>query len=393
MNRRFFSTALFALAMMAVLCVVGWGRPPQAGASTPLPTPSPSFSTIWMSTISVEYRGSHASIVTGTFLADQAGDVRVRESDGATGSSWVTSVYDSASQTLTQASNGKHSIVVYSRTTNVSPDYGMRMSVVSPFEYNYSAAAIVRAALAEHDPALAVKQTAYLGRPAWQASYTEHGWRHTTTVDQATGFPLRYLLDDLRSPQKDESVWRVVDINTDVPVDADTFTLNIPAGAPVDSFSEYEHFTTTDKIAAKVGYDPFLPAWLPDDCVLASASTLPDPWGPYGWVFPYSHPWVDLSKLPDNETHLYYHCGYDWFTVFESPRIGTGNSVPASLDRRPPYAYHKTVLQDGAFAGKTARTWMGDGTILYVQNGHYAVEISGDLTRSDALAVAASLHQ
>jgi len=51
--------------------------------------------------------------------------------------------------------------------------------------------------------------------------------------------------------------------------------------------------------------------------------------------------------------------------------------------------------QAGAFAGKTARTWMwmGDGATLYVQNGDYAVEIAGDLTRSEMLAVAASLQQ
>jgi len=67
--------------------------------------------------------------------------------------------------------------------------------------------------------------------------------------------------------------------------------------------------------------------------------------------------------------------------------------VPTGLDQHPPFAYRKTVLTNGAFAGKTARTWMGDGTTLYVQNAAYAVEISGDLTRSEILAVAASLQQ
>src|SRR5665648_360967 len=50
-------------------------------------------------------------------------------------------------------------------------------------------------------------------------------------------------------------------------------------------------------------------------------------------------------------------------------------------------------LEDSAFARKTARTWMGDGAVLYVQNPAYAVEISGDLTRSELLAMAASLQQ
>ena len=262
-----------------------------------------------MSTISVEYHGAHARIVTGTFLADQAGDVRVRESYGATGLSWVTSVYDSASATLVQANNGKHGSVAYSRRTNVSPDYGMRMSLVSPFEYSYGAAAIVRAALAEHDPAIAVKQTTYLGRPAWQASYAENGWRHTTTVDKATGFPLRYVLAATRRRRRarasgGSSTSRPTCRRAPTPS-----RWTSPAAPQSTATTEYEHFTTTDKIAAQVGYDPFLPTWLPDGCVLASASTLPDPWGPYGWIFPFSHPRVDLSKLPDNEVHLYFHRG------------------------------------------------------------------------------------
>ena len=62
--------------------------------------------------------------------------------------------------------------------------------------------------------------------------------------------------------------------------------------------------------------------------------------------------------------------GFDWFTVTERPRAGgIGTSVPRELDRRLRFAYRNTVLQPGAFARKTARTWMGDSAILYVQSG------------------------
>jgi len=393
MNRKRLVAALLTLTAIAALCAVGWRRSAQAEASTPLPTPSPSFSTIWMSVVSVEYDGSRTRIQAGTFLADQAGDVRVRASHGVVGDSFAISAYDNASRMLTRADSSRDGSLVYSSSPNVPPDYGMRESTVSAFEYVYSAAAIVRATQAEGDPAIAVNETIYLGRPAWQASYAERGSRRRITVDKATGFPLRYVLFSIQAPRTSRFVWRVVDIATDVPVSADDFTLDMPAGAAVNNYNQYEHFTTTDNIAAQVGYEPFLPDWLPDGTVLASASTEPDPWGPYGWIFPFSYPWIDLSTLPDNETHLYYHRGYDWFTVIESTRVGPGNSVPAQLDRQPRFAYRKTVLQGGAFAGKTARTWMGDGTTLYVQNGTYAVEITGDLTRSEILAVAASLQQ
>jgi hypothetical protein len=309
------------------------------------------------------------------------------------GRSPATTVYQADSHGLTRVSSTDDGRFFYFHTDNVSPDYGMRVSPVSPFEYSYGAATIVKAALAEDDPAASVGTTTFLGRPAWQATWTSRGYRRTVTVDRATGFPLRYVLVALHTAQRSRSVWRVVDIETDVPVDADDFTLDVPQGAEIDEGETHEHFVTTDQIAANVEYQPFLPTWLPEGCVLASASTQPDPWGPYGWVFPYSHPWIDLSKLPDNEIHLYYRCGFDWFTLAESTRLGPGNSVPAELDRRPPFAYRKTALQTGAFAGKTARTWMSDGVVLYVQNKGHAVMISGDLTRSQILAVAASLQQ
>jgi hypothetical protein len=393
MNRKLLVAGLVALAAVVMLLAATWRHSPQADAATPLPTPSPSFSSIWMSTVGVDRQGSRYDIQAGTFLTDHDGNVRVRESYDAMGRSSATSVYDVATQTLTRAED-RGGRLTYSRRTGVSPDYGMRMSVVSPFEYVYSAAAIVRAAVAERDPALKVTSTNCIGRPAWQGAYTSGGWRRTTTVDKATGFPLRYVLADVRRPVTHRFVWRAIDMATDVRVDAASFTIAIPDGAKVDTSSEYEHFATPDQLADKAGYQPFLPSTLPDGSVLAAASTQPDPWGAYNWFFPISYPWVDLSKLPDNEVRLYYHRGYDWFTVTELPRAGgIGNSVPRELDRRPGFAYRKTVLQGGAFAGKTARTWMGDGAVLYVQNGTYAVEISGDLTRSELLAIASSLQQ
>lgn len=393
MHRRLLEVGLTALAVAAVLGVLTLGESPGAGAATPLPAPSPGFSTIWMSTVSVDRQGSRYDIQAGTFLADEAGNVRVHESYGAMGRRSATWVYDAGAQTITQATDRGGSIS-YFRRTNVSPDYGMRMSVVSPFEYSYSAAAIVRAAQAEHDPALSVGETTCLGRPAWQASYTKAGWRHTAMVDKATGFPLRYVLADVRHPVTHRSVWRVVDIAVDVPVDETTFTIAIPEGAEVDTTGWYEHFTTPDKLAAQVGYDPLLPADLAEGTVLAASSSQPDPWGPYTRFFPVSLISTDYSKLADNEVRLYYRRGYDWFTVTERPRAGgIGNSAAKELDRHPPFAYRKTMLTAGAFAGRTARTWMGDGAVLYVQNASYAVDITGDLTRSELLAIAGSLSQ
>jgi hypothetical protein len=104
---------------------------------------------------------------------------------------------------------------------------------------------------------------------------------------------------------------------------------------------------------------------------------------------------VDYSKLPDRMTSLYYDRGFDRFVVRDWPLPGgIGNSTPAALDKRPPHFYRKTVLATGAFAGRTARTWFDEGGLgLYVQKRSFAVLVTGDLTRSDALALAGSLQQ
>ena len=318
-----------ALAALAGLFVVRAPAGAEAqvvplSASASLPAPSPSFSTVWMSVVTVDRSGRHLDVGAQSVTADAAGDTRVSQTWDATGSISETAVYDAASRTLTRAFDTGRGVVEYSRATDYAP--------ASPFGWAESAATVVRAALAEQDPALTVKSTTFAGRPAWTATYTRRGWRHTAVVDKATGLPLRAALVSVKAPRTHRSVWRVVDLRVDVPVDADTFVIAIPEGAKVEESAGYEHFAATDELAAKVGYAPFLPATPPDGTELAVASTQPDPWGPYTWFFPVPVPWVDYSKLPDRLTTLYYQRGFDRFTVREWPRPGgINNSVPADL--------------------------------------------------------------
>jgi hypothetical protein len=386
--------ALLGLAALAGLFVA---RGPAAAdaqdvsltASAPasLPAPSPTFSTVWMSVVTVDQSGRHADFGAQSITADVAGDMRVSQTWDATGSISETHVYDAETRTLTRAYDAGKGSIEYSRATDVAP--------APLFEYAGGAATIVRASLAEQDPALTVKSTTFLGRPTWTASYVRQGWRYTSVVDKTTALPLRYAFVSVRYPRTHRSVWRVVDLRVDVPVDASTFTLTIPEGAKVEESDAYEHFAPVDELAAKVGYAPLLPATLPAGAGLFVASTQPDPWGPYTWLFPVPVPWVDLSKLPDRTTSLYCQRGFDRFVVREWPLPGgIGNSTPAELDRHPRPFYRRTVLTTGAFAGHTARTWFdGNGAGLYVQKGSFAVLITGDLTRSDTLTLAGSLRQ
>jgi hypothetical protein len=344
-----------------------------------------------MSAVSVDRDGGHIDVGAQSITCNAAGDTRVSQTWDAAESISETDVYDAATRTMTRAYDAGKGSVEYSRSTNAAP--------VSPFGWAEGAATVVRAALAERDPALTVKSTTFIGRPAWSATFTRRGWRHTTVVDKATCLPLRAALVSVKAPRTQRSVWRVVDLRIDAPVDADTFTIDIPQGAKVEESAQYEHFAATSELAAKVGYAPLLPAHLPAGVELAAASTQPDPWGPYAWLFPISHPYVDLSKYPDRLTSLYYHRGFDRFTVREWPLTGgIGNSVPDALDKGPRYisrfAYRKATLATGAFAGRVARTWFdGGGVDLYVQTGARAVLVTGSLSRSDALALAGSLQQ
>jgi hypothetical protein len=395
MHGRIFSIGLALLGLAALAGLFVARGPAGADAQTPssaavqasLPARTPGFSAVWMSVVTVDQSGRHIDVGAQSVTADLAGDTRVTQTWDAAGSISETAVYDASTRNLTRAFDTGKGSVEYSRSTGQAP--------ASPFGWAEGAATVVRAALAERDPALNVRSTTFAGRPAWTATYTRQGWRHTAVVDKATGLPLRAALVSVKAPRTHRSVWRVVDLRIDAPVDEDAFVIAIPEGAKVEESAGYEHFTATDELAAKVGYAPFLPATLADGTEPAVASTQPEPWGPYAWLFPVPVPWVDYSKLPDRLTSLYYHRGFDRFTVREWPLPGgIGNSVPAELDRRPPYAYRKTQLATGAFAGRVARTWMDDGGVgLYVQKRSFAVLISGGLTRSDALALAGSLQQ
>lgn len=396
MHRRLFSIGLALLALTVLTAVVVTRGPASAGAQvsqtyvpSSLSTPSPSFSTVWMSVVTVNREGRHVDVGAQSIVTDEAGDTRITQTWEATGSTSEIGVYDAGAHTWTRAMDYGRGGVSYFR--------GLEQAPAPLFDSAGAAATVVRAALAEQDPKLTVKATTFLGRPAWTASYTRGGWRTSSVVDQATGLPLRYAFVSMRHPRTQGSVWRAVDLRTHAPVDEDTFRLDIPAGAQVEESTAYEHFAPVGELAAKVDYEPLVPSVLPEGSGLLAASTQPDPWGPYAWLFPVPVPWVDLSRLPDRTTSLYYHRRFDRFTVHEWPLPGgIRNSTPAGLDKRPPDFYRKTALTTGAFAGCVARTWFNgngsNGVGLYVQKRSMAVLVTGDLSRSDALALAASLQ-
>ena len=137
-------------------------------------------------------------------------------------------------------------------------------------------AAFVRALLAAEDPR--VRETTYDGRPSWVLAVDAvpnaivpefSGDRFEIVVDKATGMPVRVLelkngtfLRELRI--------RELEVNADLP--RGTFELDFPSGAEVARMDEGFDRVRLEDVAEVVGYEPLVPAWVPEGYRLAEVA-------------------------------------------------------------------------------------------------------------------------
>ena len=105
------------------------------------------------------------------------------------------------------------------------------------------------------------------------------------------------------------------------------------------------------------------------------------------------------STRPRTETGLTYSRGFDRFWIEMAPTSGPGSISAALLREELGADWGYSVirherLSSGLFSGRVATTWLdGSGAGLLVSDRHLVVYIGGDLTRVEALAVAASLRR
>ena len=267
-------------------------------------------------------------------------------------------------------------------------------------------AAGVRAALAEGEPAIAVKELTFGGRPSWQAvvpalpaaspapSAASPGARlsEEVIVDQKTGLPLRVTQWGVDGGR---TVWEMRELRIDAVLPADEFASAIPAGVPVRVSDQGLRFLSLAQGRRLVGFTVPVPTQVPDGFRLeavivhggeniVNGSPVQDP----------LRSWVDEV----------WRRGLDTFRVQVSTVGGSQSQIDASLARTfaSAPAPRSAKLPGGLFGGRTAFTAvgpnlgnanMGDfGPVLTVVGKGVMVSMFGDLTRRELLDAASSLQ-
>jgi hypothetical protein len=288
----------------------------------------------------------------------------------------------------------------------------------------------VRAALAEADPNTSVRETTYLGRPAWTASVSIYapGVERRVTVDQATGLLLAIDLVDGHPPE--EQLVRVLrvtrlEVDPDLPAGWEVVPLLEKARAFTRSIvfeDDGTRFGSPESVAKLASPTPLLiPQWVPAGYrrAAAAAAVFEDPrsrraplWKHVLTIPPQgSTPGTDVTKLVEPKRYkkkvvVQFRRGFDTFTVQVSPGLpGEGLIDEHSVDDPDG---RDVTLTGGYLNGATARTWISstyiyrtwDGialneftqgpTLLAFDRG-WKVVISGGLTRQELVDVANSL--
>jgi hypothetical protein len=300
------------------------------------------------------------------FVLDDAGDARVEGPEAGD-----VSTYDTSTGVVRSAQHSASlggDTLFYAERDGVAPgppDQGPPTWILPE-----ALGAYVRAALAASDPS--VRDVTYEGRAAWQLDVATipssvvpglSGDELRVTVDRQTGFPLAVverkhggLLRELRLEQ----------LAVDAPLAADTFRLSFPAGADVMRSNDGFEPVTLARAAGAVGYDPFVPSWLPAGYRLSEVAV----------------------ARGSGIVSLSYRRGIDQFLVTTRLR---GSGAPSDPLASPPgFTDHPEPVQ---VAGMKAHLVLSPHTGPHVWGltDRLVVTVGGDLGRAELTKVAVSL--
>jgi hypothetical protein len=410
-----FATVITAAAAVAAFVLFGLpGAPTQTGPATAsaaqvaakMAVAMQSFTTL-RGEISTGVGGDLTQHRLGRFTADSRGDFRIDYErdlppEFTGGSAPVLRVFNASRHALIDTwrdPDGKVSGIIWDQCP---PGAGFGDEAYAG-TFPPGLAWMVRAALAEGDPDVVVKQVTFQGRSAWSARFparTDLGFigGMSVIVDRQTGLLLRCATPgdadrdpSLNSGSPPPSVTTLSDVRVDTDVSADAFAIRAPKNAQV-TVSSGDYYCSLDQAAARVGYRAFLPRALPHGFVLADVATVANDFGPTAPS--------DAAEPTDPRTHeatfLRYRNGFDAFSIRIAPLTPEQRSEAESRFAylKASGAYRTDVLHGGAFAGETAQTWFDlSGANLLALGDGYGVFISGSLTRSQLLRVASSLEK
>ena len=253
--------------------------------------------------------------------------------------------------------------------------------------------AFVRALLAADEPD--VREATYDGRAAWQLDVRApvsrlvpetSGDGFSIWVDQETGIPVRVVerkngrvLDELR----------IEKLVVDEPLARRMFTLPFPEHGEIMRSDEGFRRLELAEVAGTVGYDPLVPAWLPEGYELAEVAAAPGVGVPTG---------VEAANPPSTDVvSLAYRRGLDRFLVTTRLRHVSGfadvwsDPLPTGegyRDRPEPVR-----LRRGALSGVEANLLVVPRNTphMWALADELVVTVSGDLSRTELVRVAESL--
>ncbi|MGH3039586.1 MAG: hypothetical protein ACRDLZ_09330 [Gaiellaceae bacterium] len=254
--------------------------------------------------------------------------------------------------------------------------------------------ALVRTFLAARDPSL--RETTYDGRPAWRLEVEAipsgiapelTGDRFAITVDRGTGMPVE-VTETFRDEFRRHI--RIEKLAVDPPVDRDSFTLEFPPEAKPNDLEHGFQRVELDQVGQIVGYDPLVPAWLPEGFRPAEVAVHPGMGSPTG---------VEASNPPSTDVvSLSYRRGLDQVLVTTRSRdvAGWPDSWTDPLATGEGYRDRpeRLALGRGALSGVEAKLLLVPRNVphLWALGDELVVTVSGDLSRAELVRVAESLE-
>jgi len=449
-GRRFSARlAVAAAAVVALAAVVAFAVLPALRgtdvataadmlASMSLNAPAQTLHLVLVRTESTEkqdgssYQESMDEDLTLSITGDYRGTVRrAPQADGETAASEFG--YDAARQEL-RAASPQHS----DGLEVLQPAWPTEMPDLMQDYLGYKAtASSVRALLAEIDPQTPVKEIAYLGRPAWQATLPrvlQGAPDLTVTVDKATGLLLETRQSgELSDGRPFERQLRVTSFETDPALAADWQVVPLLEKPTATLQWNYfidrgTRFGSPETVAERAWPTlPLIPQWAPSgyqqDAVANAVYEDPRPYHEDANSSEWSN---EIVKEPGTSAGLdekkrlalngcaqgvliLFRRGFDSFTVEISPRL-PGEPGLRGLSPESSATAKDTVLTGGYLKGGRARTWIssailpvshvnGDtmyvpyqGPTLLTYSDRSQVVIYGDLTRRELVDVANSLR-
>lgn len=250
--------------------------------------------------------------------------------------------------------------------------------------------AYVRALLAADDPR--VRDIVHDGRPAWRVDVETvpnaivpefSGDSLEITVDRETGMPVQVV------ERKGDAILRTVRVQgmrVDAELPAGTFRPAFPEGAEVMRSDDGFRRVELAEAAGVVGYDPLVPAWVPEGYELAEVAVARQA-GPTG---------TEAGNPPSRMVvSLSYRRGLDQFLVttrlarpgetWDDP-LATGEGF---VDEPEPVR-----IAAGALRGVETELVLAPRGIPHVwaRTGSLVVTVGGDLSRDELVRVAESLR-